>query len=152
MQEEFGEIDELTPGNFFFYDLVQHSLGSCSLDEISLALECPVAGRYPADERILIHGGGIHFSKESMLHRGKRVYGRMVRETDPGWSVPDEERYLDSLSQEHGILEKCGKLVREVNIGDLLRFLPVHSCMTANLMREYRSLEGERISTMYSWE
>jgi D-serine deaminase-like pyridoxal phosphate-dependent protein len=150
IQEEFGEIDEITPGNFFFYDLVQHSLGSCSLDEIAVALECPVAGKYPVNERILVHGGGIHFSKESMLHEGIPVYGRLVNRSEFGWTIPTEERYLTSLSQEHGIMENSGKLIREVQIGDMLLFLPVHSCMSANLMREYQTLNGSRITTMNS--
>jgi D-serine deaminase-like pyridoxal phosphate-dependent protein len=149
-QEEFGEIDEITPGNFFFYDLVQNSLGSCSREEIAVALECPVAGRYPAGDRILIHGGGIHFSKESLLHRGTTVYGRQVQRTAAGWAFPEEERYLTGLSQEHGIMAPCGNLIREVNIGESLLVLPVHSCMSANLMREYRTLDGERITTMNS--
>jgi D-serine deaminase-like pyridoxal phosphate-dependent protein len=149
-QEDFGEIDEITPGNFFFYDLAQLSLGSCSLEEIAVALECPVAGRYPPGERILVHGGGIHFSKEFLLHKGSPVFGRLVQRTDDGWSSPDEERYLTGLSQEHGIMEPAGKLIREVNIGEMLLFLPVHSCMTVNLMREYQTLEGSRIKSMNS--
>jgi D-serine deaminase-like pyridoxal phosphate-dependent protein len=150
IQENFGEIDEITPGNFFFYDLIQHSLGSCSLEEIAVALECPVAGRYPSGERILVHGGGIHLSKESMMQKGKQVFGRLVQNKEDGWVIPEEERYLTSLSQEHGIMEPSGKLIREVNIGDPLLFLPVHSCMTANLMRDYRIQDGSRISTMNS--
>lgn len=148
LQEDFGEVDEITPGNFFFYDLVQHSLGACRLDEIAVALECPVAGRYPAGDRILIHGGGIHFSKESLGHNQSRIFGRLTKRTENGWSMQEEERYLTGLSQEHGIMEPCGKLIREVNIGDRLLFLPVHSCMTANLMREYLTLDGTRITTL----
>jgi D-serine deaminase-like pyridoxal phosphate-dependent protein len=150
IQDDFGEIDEITPGNFFFYDLVQYSLGSCSLEEIAVALECPVAGLYPVYERILVHGGGIHFSKESMLHKGNPVFGRLVNRSEFGWTIPEEERYLTSLSQEHGIMEPSGKLIREVLIGDMLLFLPVHSCMSANLMREYHTLDGSRITTMNS--
>jgi D-serine deaminase-like pyridoxal phosphate-dependent protein len=152
MQEDFGEIDEITAGNFFFYDLVQNSLGACCLEEIAVALECPVAGRYPAGERILIHGGGIHFSKESMSYKGSPVFGRLVHRTEQGWTIPEDERFLTGLSQEHGIIEPGGKLIREVNIGDLLLFLPVHSCMSANLMREYWTLDGTRITTMNSQE
>lgn len=150
IQEEFGEIDEITPGNFFLYDLVQNSLGACSLEEIAVALECPVAGRYPADERILVHGGGIHFSKEYLLHKGSPVFGRLVQKTDDGWAFPDEESFLTGLSQEHGIMEQAGTLIREVKLGEMLLFLPVHSCMTVNLMQEYQTLEGSRITTMKS--
>ncbi len=47
-------------------------------------------------------------------------------------------------------MEQCGELIREVNIGDKLLFLPVHSCLTANLMREYHSLDGIPIATLNS--
>ena len=150
IQEDFGDIDEITPGNFFFYDLIQFALGACSLEEIAVALECRVAGRYPTVERILIHGGSIHFSKERILQKGFAVYGRLVKRTELGWTFPDEERFLTGISQEHGIMESCGTLILEVNIGDLLLFQPVHSCLTANLMREYWTLEGSRITTMNS--
>jgi len=115
-----------------------------------VAMECPVAGRYPAGERILIHGGAIHFSKESLIQNEDPIFGQLVRGTDKGWTHYSQEKYLTSISQEHGVMEQCGDLIREVNIGDKLLFLPVHSCLTANLMREYQTLEGKRISTLHS--
>ncbi len=30
-------------------------------------------------------------------------------------------------------------------VGDLLGVLPVHSCLTADLLKEYQTLDGERI-------
>jgi D-serine deaminase-like pyridoxal phosphate-dependent protein len=150
LQMEFGEIDEITPGNFVFYDLIQHAIGSCGLEDIAVAMECPVAGRYPSDERIVIHGGAIHFSKDVVMMKGRSVFGRLVHRTPEGWSEAGEEVFISSVSQEHGVLEKCGKLVRMVNIGDPLLFLPAHSCLTANLMRRYQTLEGMQIDTCTS--
>lgn len=147
-QEDFGEIDEITPGNFVFYDLIQHSLGACTMDEIAVAMECPVAGRYPVGERIVIHGGAVHFSKESLKLDGGGIFGQVVQGTDQAWFKMEEKRFLTSISQEHGVIEQAGDLVREVNIGDKLLFLPVHSCLTANLMRAYQTLDGKIISTM----
>jgi len=147
IQEEFGEIDELTPGNFVFYDLVQYALGACRLEDIAVAMECPVAGRYPAGERIVIHGGAVHFSKESLVLDGTSIFGQLVQGSSEGWTNRSEKCYLTSISQEHGVMEPCGELIREVNIGEKLLLLPVHSCLTANLMQEYRTLEGKRIST-----
>lgn len=149
-QEDFGEIDEITPGNFVFYDLIQHALGACSLEEIAVAMECPVAGRYPAGERIVIHGGAVHFSKESLKLDDGAIFGQLVQRTDQAWTTDERKKYLSSISQEHGILEHCGDLVRQLNIGDRLLFLPVHSCLTANLMRGYQSLDGKEISTLNS--
>jgi D-serine deaminase-like pyridoxal phosphate-dependent protein len=150
IQDDFGEIDEITPGNFVFYDLVQQSLGACSLEDIAVAMDCPVAGRYPAGDRIVIHGGAIHFSKESLMVDGRLCFGKLVQQIQGGWSVAAENICLSSLSQEHGVLEDCGNLVRNVNIGDGLLFLPVHSCLTANLMQNYYTLDGKRITTMNS--
>jgi D-serine deaminase-like pyridoxal phosphate-dependent protein len=36
--------------------------------------------------------------------------------------------------------------VEEVKSGDILGILPVHSCLTANLMKSYMTLEGEAIN------
>jgi D-serine deaminase-like pyridoxal phosphate-dependent protein len=148
MQKDFGEIDEITPGNFVFYDLMQVALGACSMEEIAVAMECPVAGRYPAGDRIVIHGGAVHFSKESLLQDGIPAYGRLVQQREERWTKGKYKQYLSSLSQEHGVLEQCGDLAKTINIGENLLFLPVHSCLTANLMREYRTLEGKVIKTM----
>ncbi len=136
-QENFGELDEITPGNFVFYDLVQYALGACSMDEIAVAMECPVAGRYPSGERILIHGGAVHFSKESIILNGKSIFGQLVQPSEKAWIPAAEELYLNSLSQEHGLMEQVGDLINRVSIGEMLLFLPVHSCLTANLAREY---------------
>ena len=147
MQEDFGKLDEITPGNFVFYDLIQYALGACSMEEIAVAMECPVAGRYPLGERIVIHGGAIHFSKESLPLKGTSIFGRLVHPTKSGWTEAEEERFLSSISQEHGVMEHCGNLVRKVNIGENLLFLPVHSCLTANLMRGYQTLDGKEITS-----
>jgi D-serine deaminase-like pyridoxal phosphate-dependent protein len=149
-QEKFTGIDEITPGNFIFYDLTQVMLGSCSPADVAVAMVCPVTGKYPARKQLLIHGGGIHFSKELLQIGGNPVYGQWVEAAGNGWSIPEEPIFITGLSQEHGILEQCGTLFDRTCIGDSLLFLPVHSCMTANLMREYRTPEGHRITTLNS--
>ena len=64
MQDDFSGIDEITPGNFVFYDLFQHSIGSCKESDIAVAMACPVAAKYPDSGKLVIHGGAVHFSKE----------------------------------------------------------------------------------------
>lgn len=149
-QNSFSGVDEITPGNFVFYDLSQFRIGSCRLEDIAVAMACPVAGKYPQEGRILIHGGAVHFSKEFLDIGGTPVYGRLVQSSGKGWAMDDREHYITSLSQEHGILTGSSKLMEMFRIGDLAYFLPVHSCLTANLMREYVTLDGLRISTLNS--
>jgi D-serine deaminase-like pyridoxal phosphate-dependent protein len=38
LAEDFSGADEIRPGNFVFYDLMQASIGSCTLDDIAVAL------------------------------------------------------------------------------------------------------------------
>ena len=150
IQNDFTGIDEITPGNFVFYDLIQLALGACQMDEIAVAMACPVAGKYPEERRLVIHGGAVHFSKETMNVNGKPVFGLMVKGIQNGWESSVHHPYISSISQEHGILEECGDWMKDVKIGDILHFLPVHSCLTANLMREYVTTEGRRITTLNS--
>jgi D-serine deaminase-like pyridoxal phosphate-dependent protein len=111
-------------------------------------MRCPVSGKYAGD-KVLVHGGAVHFSKDVLELQGRPVYGQVARTQEKGWGKP-REAYLTALSQEHGSLEKCGKLWEEVRPGDELLILPVHSCLTANLMGHYQTLEGTLITTIHS--
>jgi len=33
-------VDEIRPGNFVFYDLMQYRIGSCSVGQIAVAMAC----------------------------------------------------------------------------------------------------------------
>jgi D-serine deaminase-like pyridoxal phosphate-dependent protein len=149
-QADFDGIDEITPGNFVFYDLFQHSIGSCGLEEIAVAMACPLVSRYPENKRLVIHGGAVHFSKETVERNGRPVYGQLILKSAKGWEPYPGEHYLDSISQEHGVMENTGVLFDRTGIGDQLYFLPVHSCLTANLMKEYVTLDGEIIDTIHT--
>ncbi len=149
-QDDFTGIDEITPGNFIFYDLTQVMLGSCSPEDVAVAMSCPLTGKYPESKQLVIHGGGIHFSKESLTMDGNPVFGQWLRANGNGWSIPREKSYITGLSQEHGVLEQCGALFEQAHIGDTLLFLPVHSCLTANLMRVYQTLDGKVITSINS--
>lgn len=141
-QDDFTGIDEITPGNFVFYDLFQYSIGSCSMEEIAVAMVCPVVGKYRDNRRMVIHGGAVHFSKESLYKEGQTIFGQHVLLKDDSWKLPSEALYLTGLSQEHGLLEQCGKIFDDMALGDTLCFLPVHSCLTVNLMKRFEVMNG----------
>lgn len=145
--EEFEGIQEIRPGNFVFYDLAQMRLGTCSEDEISVAVVCPVIAKHQSRYELVIYGGAVHLSKESLTHiDGQSIYGRVCRLNEFGWSRSFANSYLSSISQEHGVIQASSELFDEINVGDLIVLLPVHSCLTANLLGQYLTLEGEKIS------
>lgn len=144
----FGGVDELRPGNFVFYDLMQQSLGACSIKDIAVRVVCPVVAKHVSRNEVVIYGGAVHFAKESILNTdGKPLYGRIVIEKDGEKQLLDTNNYLSRLSQEHGVIKMTPTNLREINVGDLIEVIPVHSCLTANLAKTYLTTEGEEIST-----
>ncbi|RIW15928.1 amidophosphoribosyltransferase [Algoriphagus lacus] len=146
VMEDFGDVDELGPGNFVFFDLMQAELGSCAKEDIAVCLAVPVVDINKERKEILIHGGGVHLAKDVLVDAsGNKNFGEVVFLTESGWTIPSDRSYLKSISQEHGVIKASDSLMASVQIGDLLGILPVHSCMTADCMGEYLSLDGRKI-------
>ncbi len=135
MADDCSGFDEIRPGNFVFYDVMQYHIGSCSLDDIAVAIACPVVSVYPIRNEIIIYGGAIHLSKEFIeADNNFKLFGYVVEFTENGWSTPIPGAYVSSLSQEHGIIKMPQKFIDKFKPGDVLGILPVHSCLTVNLL------------------
>ena len=142
--EDFGDVDELGPGNFVFFDLMQAALGSCTKEEIAVCLAVPVVDINRERKEILVHGGGVHLAKDVLVDaNGNKNFGEVVILDEKGWTIPSDRSYLKSISQEHGLIKASDSLMASVKVGDLLGILPIHSCMTADCMGEYLSLDGQ---------
>jgi len=133
--DDLSDADEIRPGNFVYYDLMQYYLGVCKFEDISVAVACPITGIYPERNEIVIYGGAVHLSKEYLEENG-RFYGLVVKYEKDAWSEPVPGTRLISISQEHGIIRTTSSFINEIKHGDLLGILPVHSCLTANLLKE----------------
>jgi D-serine deaminase-like pyridoxal phosphate-dependent protein len=142
--EDFDGVDEARPGNFVFHDLMQLELGVCTAEQIAVAVACPVIGRYPARDQLLIHGGAIHFSKDRLAGPdGTDLFGYLARPHEGSFGPPERSVRLTSVSQEHGVLTADGPLPDDLQVGDVALVLPVHSCLTAHQFPGYLTLDGE---------
>lgn len=145
----FAGIQSIHPGNFVFYDLNQHRISSCSTDQIAVALASPVVSRRPERQELILHAGAIHLSKQfERFKDNSPYYGLPVSLNESGWSNPWPESYLRSVSQEHGILKCNAEKFDQYEVGDLVGILPIHSCLTCNLMGQYLTLEGTSVDHM----
>ena len=144
-------IDEIRPGNFVFFDVMQFGLGSCTLENIAVALVCPVVAVHHSRKEAIIYGGAVHLSKEqtSLPPDPEPFYGLAVSWDGKNWDTRTLLGKVGSLSQEHGILSLTQQGCN-LKAGNLVAVLPIHSCLTANLMRNYLTLDGEVIETMNS--
>lgn len=146
--DDFKDIDEIRPGNFVFYDLMQSQLGVCSENDISVIVACPVVAKHKSRNQIVIYGGGVHLSKESIKVDNQTIFGKMLRLENNKWTIPTQSYYLKSISQEHGILQLDEQLMKEIKIGQLLGILPVHSCLAADLYDSYLTMNSGIISKL----
>lgn len=146
--ENFEGIDEIRPGNFVFFDLTQVAIGSCRPEQIAVALACPVVALHPKREEMVLYGGGVHLSKDRLETGQGIIYGQLAEKSKYDWGKPIEGVYLKSLSQEHGIVHVPRALSGSFKIGDWVYVLPVHSCMTADLMKSYLTLKNRKIKMM----
>ncbi|WP_436514410.1 alanine racemase [Ekhidna sp. To15] len=152
IMDDLSFCDEMRPGNFVFYDWMQHNIGSCSAEEIAVCLACPVVAVHEERNEILIYGGGVHLSKDRVTEKDRMgkdqtCFGKMVRLEKVGWN-PEIKGNVARLSQEHGVIKLSQDEIAHVKVGDLIGVIPVHSCLTADLQAYYLSTEGEKIEKM----
>jgi D-serine deaminase-like pyridoxal phosphate-dependent protein len=135
---KFYGIDEVRCGNFVFYDVMQFLLGTCKEEEIAAAVACPVIARYPRRNEIVIYGGAVHLSKDSITGKNnQKIFGlaALPEKDNQEWGPIIKDTYVSSLTQEHGIIKTNNEVIKQINVGDILMVLPVHSCLAANLLK-----------------
>lgn len=147
MLKEFQGVDEIRPGNFLFYDVMQLGIGACTAGQIALCLAAPVVEVHPARREAVVYAGAIHLAKEGIVRDGEMLYGLVTRLSETGWSEPLQGCAVTGISQEHGIVRLDQATIRTLRPGDLIGILPVHACLTAAAMKGYVTLEGKSIST-----
>lgn len=145
----FKGIDEIRPGNFVFYDIMQQNLGVCNIKDIAVRMVCPVISRHPSRNEIVIYCGAVHISKDSITNiNGKKMFGRVVIHKNSEKKLLDPLNYVSKLSQEHGTLKITQSQFKNFQVGDLIEIIPVHSCLTANMIGCYQTTDGKTIKMM----
>ncbi len=140
--EDLSEVDEIRPGNFVLYDVMQAAFGSCRTEDIAAAVACPVVARHHERNQAIIYGGAIHLSKEYLEEDGKRHYGLIAMPNEHGWTAPIPSAFVSALSQEHGVVTLPKEVLEKVKVGDLLVVLPVHVCLAVSQFAAFLDLDG----------
>lgn len=149
IMNDFSRVDEIRPGNFVIYDLIQVSLGACTEEDIAVTLACPVISKHPERNELVIYGGGAHFAKDFLLRDGTPYFGLVTLPTKTGWSASIKNAWLDKLSQVHGTVKAEKDFIEKINIGDILTILPIHSCLTTNLHQTFLTVEGKTLTSFH---
>jgi D-serine deaminase-like pyridoxal phosphate-dependent protein len=143
-------VDEIRPGNFVFYDLMQLEIGSCLPSDIAVKVVVPVVSKSIVRSEAVVYGGAVHLSKEFIIGpNGKKSYGAVISQgDDPREKELSKTLWVSGLSQEHGIIRGEFGEIRKMQTGDLLEIIPVHSCLAADLAGNFFTTDGEMITKM----
>ncbi len=143
------EISEIRPGNYAYYDYTQVKLGSCNISDCALTVLSRIVGKY--EGRVVLDAGATALSKDQgPTHIEPDCgYGKIFE--DYRKSKLDTNSRIENLSQEHGKVSFTNKsIVKTLDIGDLVRILPNHSCLTNNLFRYVYVTDGDMV--IDKWE
>ena len=86
----------------------------------------------------------MHLSKDHIERANDRpLYGLVAENHSDYWGniIPGVEVVF--LSQEHGVLHCTDEFLANLHVGDIVTILPIHSCMTADLLKTYHMNEGK---------
>jgi D-serine deaminase-like pyridoxal phosphate-dependent protein len=136
-------VDEIRPGNYIFFDAFQATLGSCGFEDTALTVLAAVIHRDTAKRRLVVDAGAIALSKD----RGPVGldpacgYGHVL-DLDGN----ETGMRVTSLSQEHGEIEATGSAKFDgFKVGDRVRILANHSCLTAAQHSHYNVIEDNKL-------
>jgi len=132
-------VDEVRPGNYIFFDAFQATLGSCKFEDCALTVLASVTHRDSARRKVIVDAGAIALSKDrgAVDLDAACGYGRIL-----DIAGHDLGLRIDSVSQEHGIFHVDDAInFEQFKVGDRVRVLANHSCLTAAQHDHYSVLE-----------
>jgi len=141
-------VDEMRPGNFAFFDLFQHGLGMCGVDDIAVGVLASTIGHHRGRNHVLLDAGALALSKDTGANRRIEAVGYgLVRR--PEAALPLGGVAVLDVHQEHGILASRRGLdaiaplpFADFPVGGRLLVLPNHVCMTAAMHDRYYVVDG----------
>lgn len=128
-------VDEIRPGNYALYDYTQTVLGSCAAADCAVTVLTSVVSRPTGAAHAVVDAGALAMSQDPGPNG--HGFGRIFADYRRGRL--DRDLRLTALSQEHGIVS--GRPA----IGERLRVLPNHSCLTVAQFDEYQVVRGDEV-------
>lgn len=151
--ENLEGVTELRAGVYMFFDLVQHGVGVCAVDDLAISVLATVIGVKPEKGWVLVDAGWMALSRDR---------GTASQKVDQGYGMVCDEagQVLEDVivaqaSQEHGILairNGSGETMPNLPVGARVRILPNHACAMAGQHDFYSVVNGASPEIEARWE
>lgn len=127
---------EARPGNYALFDYTQCVLGSCRPSDCAATVLASVVSTAP--DHCVVDAGALALSVDrGSEHASFPTMGRIYADYQAGELEP--ELHVTSLSQEHGFVSQPRP------VGDRLRILPNHSCLTVACFDNFHVVRNDQV-------
>jgi D-serine deaminase-like pyridoxal phosphate-dependent protein len=143
--DSLAGVDEVRPGNYVFYDWMQAAVGVCGVEDVAVSVLATVISHQRGAQHCIVDAGALAMSKDPGPHPAelRRGFGPLYRSVTG--AALEDTLALVAVSQEHGFVGGAGSLEGRFAVGERLRIMPNHSCLTAALFDEYWVTRGEDV-------
>lgn len=132
-------LTEFRPGTYIFNDRTTALIGACSWEECAYSVLATVVSMGVPGQAV-IDAGSKALSREEVRAPGANGFGALLDRP---------EITVRAVSEEHGVLDLSGTDWRP-RVGDRVRVVPNHVCVSVNLNETLWGVRGDRIET--AWE
>lgn len=134
----FDVVNEIRPGTYIFNDRTTASIGACQWDECAYSVLATVVSTAVPHQAVVDAGSKALFREEL---RGAHVAGF-------GALLDRPEVIVKNMSEEHGLLDLSNTDWRP-QVGDRVRIVPNHVCVSVNLHQHLWLVSGEDVVEKY---
>ena len=135
---EIAGLTEVRPGTNIFNDRTTAEIGACAWDECAYSVLATVVSTSVQGQAV-VDAGSKALAKEDLRAEGGG-YGALLDRP---------EVIVKSVSEEHGLLDLTATDWRP-RVGDRVRIVPNHVCVSVNLQERLRGVSGGEVAE--DWE
>ena len=131
-------LTEIRPGTYIFNDRTTAAIGACEWSDCAYTVLATVVST-SIQGQVAVDAGSKALSREDIRGADAPGFGALLDRPDV---------YVKALSEEHGLLDVSNTDWRP-KIGDRVRIVPNHVCVSVNLHPRLWLLENERLVGSY---
>jgi D-serine deaminase-like pyridoxal phosphate-dependent protein len=139
VSHRIGGLSEIRPGTYIFNDRITADLGACDWNDCAYAVLATVISTAVPGQAVVDAGSKALFREEL---RGSVANGF-------GALLDRPEVIVKGMSEEHGLLDLSHSDWRP-RVGDLVRIVPNHVCVSVNLHDTMWGVRGDRIERRWT--
>jgi D-serine deaminase-like pyridoxal phosphate-dependent protein len=149
LAKSLNGVNEMRPGNYVFHDYTQAQLGVCTVGDCALTVLTSVISHQPSEQFFVTDAGALALSKDlGATHlRNDMGMGAIYEDYERKRLFAHIDLQIQTLSQEHGkiVAEQVEHIKGQFKVGEKIRILEHHSCLTAANFDCYNVTRGREV-------